>query len=310
MAITAYGFDGSMSEAAWAALATMAGSVYPTVSAHSAYTVSVGGGGDRAVTVGTGRSFAHGILSINDAPVVMNATVVTVGTVRYDTVALRINWTSNTVQVVVVSGGTTSGLAAGLNSSPGTIFDHPLSIIQISSSSLTIQSVLDVRNWGSSALAVQSVDGLPPAASVPRNTIASVSIASTTQPVALYAAFNSSWVPIFGPSEWRALPIPSGLAVHAVTPTFTRMAGVVFLAGGLERSNGTAVTSRTLGAVTMGTLPIGYRPGRTLHFATAGDFASGTDNVRLTIRTDGTIAAETADAALYAYIDCNFPAEG
>ncbi len=310
MAITAYGFDGSLSEAGWAALSVLVGSPVPAVSSHIAYQVAGGGSGDRPVTVAAGRSFAHGISTISDGPVVLNASAVVSGTQRYDTVALRYNWTANTVTPVIVTGGTTAELAASLNDTPGTLYDQPLAIVRVLSGSLTVSSIFDMRNWGTKSITVDSELALPPSSKTPRGTVAQILTTSTSQPADEYVLTSSGWVKTNYPTRWETLNLASGLTRFGPTPLFTRIGGIVYVVGGVQRSNGNPLSTNGNSPVTIGTLPVGYRPGRSMYFSAASAQSTSSDSSRLSITADGVIQVGTVADSTWSSLVCNFVAEG
>lgn len=147
MAITSYGYPGSIDAKAWAQHAWMLGSVY-AVAGDADWRVSATPSG---VTVAPGVAHGRGVTDVSDAPVPVALTPPGSGS-RYWLVALRRTWqTTNATTVVAVDLGSSQPgaipMGAPRNSEPGVIDDQPLALVSWVSGATSF-SVVDLRLVG------------------------------------------------------------------------------------------------------------------------------------------------------------------
>lgn len=147
MAITSYGYPGSIDARAWAQHAWMLGSVY-AVADDAHWRVSATPSG---VTVAPGVAHGQGVTDVSDAPVPVALTPPGSGS-RYWLVALRRTWqTTNQTTVVAVDLGSSQPgaipMGAPRNSEPGVIDDQPLALVSWVSGATSF-SVVDLRLVG------------------------------------------------------------------------------------------------------------------------------------------------------------------
>lgn len=197
MTITSYGYDGTLSEVAWATLASNMGNAFRTVRDVNDFLVElVAGSTTRAITVRTGTSSAFGVVDVNNSLATLNAAAVSSGT-RWDTVVIRRNWsgTGGTTTLVIVQGTSTKAIAGGLNNNPGVIDDHPLALIRIVSSSGAVQEVQDLRAWPSDGIIFADIDSMlsVPAYGVHQGTVATILYPSVSPYVRTYVYTGTTW---------------------------------------------------------------------------------------------------------------------
>lgn len=147
MAITSYGYPGSIDARAWAQHAWMLGSVY-AVAEDADWRVSATPSG---VTVAPGVAHGQGVTDVSDAPVPVALTPPGSGS-RYWLVALRRTWqTTNQTTVVAVDLGSSQPgavpMGAPRNNEPGVIDDQPLALVSWVSGATSF-SVVDLRLVG------------------------------------------------------------------------------------------------------------------------------------------------------------------
>jgi len=310
MAITSYGYDGTMSEAGWSTLAPLLGS-QRCVAGISDFAVTIGGAGSRAITVATGTAHGFGVADVNSAAIVLNATTVASGT-RWDTVVIRRNWsgTGGTTTVVIVPGTATQALASGLNSSPGSIDDQPIALIQLSSASTSVQNVIDLRGIGGRPLLYASAPALPLASGQPIGTVAYVPATGQGNDVWVNTSVSGTptWVNTSRPA-WLTASLASGISAFLQTPSYCKVNEIVYIRGTVKRSSGADFADGTTYSIT--TLPIGFRPGDGTNTSIGASAAGAAKAARGYIDTSGVLQITVAGAASsWVSIDMSYPAEG
>lgn len=155
---TTHGFDGPVNEVGWVYLTLDGGGTTFAVSdlgGYSSWRVTQGDTGTRGVNVATGRGSAHGVQAQTVDVTALNHDAVTSGTVRYDLVALRFDWSANTVTPVIVKGGSTRALPpTGTGSTDRRVWseanqvvDLPLALVKLTSGSSIAVVDADLRVW-------------------------------------------------------------------------------------------------------------------------------------------------------------------
>lgn len=177
MAITSYGFTGSLNAATWAA-----GENYTSDVVKSATDLAVTAvGGARAVSVSAGEAFCAGVRVVNDS-----AATVTLGTPsagQWFLIALRRDWTGNAGTFVAIGADTTttavptappSSIPSGMNTNAGVLQDQPLAWAWVNNTSTTV-TLFDCRQVVADGIAeVMSTAGLLFLRNVANGTVAAV----------------------------------------------------------------------------------------------------------------------------------------
>ena len=148
MTISGVGFDGTVAEADWARLSGPQGIPDQTIPGQSTtdYQVTLSTTALSA-TVTPGIYNRHGILAKSTATETVTFSNPASGS-RYDAVCLLIDWTTNTVSLVVVQGTTTPAIPwASLLKTPGTQAHVPLALVKLTSGNAAPVSRTDLR-WG------------------------------------------------------------------------------------------------------------------------------------------------------------------
>jgi microcystin-dependent protein len=141
--ITNIGYDGSITESSWALLQPYLGR-FNAFGGATDFAPTVSPGVDRTVSLAPGSSFGSGVLVTSDAAIAVQSPVLAAGT-RWDTIALRRDWQTDTSSIVVLTGSSTEQVAAGLNDQPGIIQDQPLALVQITAGTQEPTAVRDLR---------------------------------------------------------------------------------------------------------------------------------------------------------------------
>lgn len=157
MAWTNVGFDGTINEAQWSALAGLLGNGY--VAAGNGDCVVTAVPGARSVSVAAGSLYGDGVLSTNSAPETVAMTTPVNG--QWYVIALRRTWATNTSALVAIAGATTTTTTPTapptsfptLNTNVGVLTDQPIAWAWCNSANTTVV-VYDIR--------LKAVKSLPP----------------------------------------------------------------------------------------------------------------------------------------------------
>jgi hypothetical protein len=142
MAITSYGFDGTVSEAPWAAMWPFMGQV-DAVGTAAAWKVTTVAAQDRTISIAAGDAATAGVYTSNTSALTYQLPTVASGS-RWATIVRRVNWSDNTVTVLHVGQSTTQTVAT-LNSTPGTLYDQPLALVRVTAGVQVPDTVVDLR---------------------------------------------------------------------------------------------------------------------------------------------------------------------
>ncbi len=142
MALTSYGYDGTVLEGGWAKLSRYLGRA-AAIGGTNDFAPTIVGGVDRTVRVGTGSLYKSGVLVVSDATADLQSGTVASGS-RYDTLVLRRDWQTNTSSLVIIAGSATRAVTL-TNSNPGTIEDQAIALIKITAGQQTPAEVIDLR---------------------------------------------------------------------------------------------------------------------------------------------------------------------
>lgn len=259
MAIVSKGYDGTVTESDWARLAPGLGAYESVVTGLGATVLS---SPDRAVRIATGEAVGHGVRDVSDTSVTVQCGSVGSGS-RWDTIALRRDWATNTTSVVVVAGTATKMLAAGLQADPGVGDDQPLWLAKVQAGSSVVTELQDVRVYASKVLVVPDLVGLPSA------------------PVGTHAVVDGRlWqrrLEAGSPAWWDGidrgdLPRNSGWQPHSRTPGYIvdHRSGRVQFHGRMDR---TSLPFSVQPGVRygFGAVPAAVRPPRDLFFKVASE---------------------------------------
>lgn len=157
MAWTNVGFDGTINEAQWSALAGLLGNGYVAAASGDCAVTAVAGA--RSVSVAAGSLYGDGVLSTNSAPETVAMTTPVNG--QWYVIALRRTWASNTAALVAIAGATTTTTTPTapptsfptLNTNVGVLTDQPIAWAWCNSANTTVV-VYDIR--------LKAVKSLPP----------------------------------------------------------------------------------------------------------------------------------------------------
>lgn len=160
----------------------------------------------QAVNVSTGRAWGWGVLDDSSTIVTKVASAPAAGTSRWDLVCIRRNWTlgaGGPSTIEIVEGGTTKALPAGRNTTPGTIDDQPLALVQWTAGQTQPSAMVDLRCWAGNGgmtavdeLVLTYLDSPGAAISIQGSTwYAGVGLNGT---ISWGKAFSTGKVPLFG----------------------------------------------------------------------------------------------------------------
>lgn len=144
MAITSIGYAGQITAANWPQFSwnLVAGYTLGAAS-HLKVTATTG---DRTVAIANGVAVGAGVMDTCTSLTPISLPSVSSGS-RWDLIALRRNWSTNTTTVVRVAGSATRVIPAAREATPGTIDDQPLALVRVAAGSTLIQEIVDLRIW-------------------------------------------------------------------------------------------------------------------------------------------------------------------
>lgn len=142
MAITSKGYEGTINYTDWARIAQYLGAQYSVAGGLAASP----GSGDRTVTVGIGRAYGHGIFDDLTEAETVGAAPVSSGS-RWDTIALRRDWTARSTSLVLIPGASTKAITLDREVDAGLLDDQPLYLARFAAGQSAVQEIVDVRCW-------------------------------------------------------------------------------------------------------------------------------------------------------------------
>lgn len=146
MTITSTFYDGTVDEQAWSeGVPRVGASEYGVVGVNDLRVTAVSGQ-DRTVAVAVGKAWGKGIHDIVDAVETVQLPSVSTGS-RWDLIAVRRVWSTNTTTIVRIAGSGTRGIPAGRLTGFGTTDDQPLALVRVQKDSTVIQEIIDLRCW-------------------------------------------------------------------------------------------------------------------------------------------------------------------
>ena len=143
MAITSVGYAGTINAPDWARLAPFALGMQYGVKDFAAWRPTVGGAGDRAVTIAAGVGWGHGVMDTSDAPVTLNLPSVTSGA-RWDLIVARRVWGTKVTSIQRVAGAAVKQIPTRLHT-PGTEDEQPIALVRVVAGSATVAELIDLR---------------------------------------------------------------------------------------------------------------------------------------------------------------------
>jgi hypothetical protein len=148
MAITSFGYDGSVSEVAWATMVSGVGSSEYGVLGSNDFKVTAVAGSDRTVSIAAGSAWGKGVYDTSDANITVQLDTVASGS-RWDLISIRRNWSgaAGTTSVLKINGGA-SRLIPARNTTPGVLDDQPIALVQITAGQTQPTAIVDLRAWG------------------------------------------------------------------------------------------------------------------------------------------------------------------
>lgn len=122
------GYAGTVDAAQWADLIPDAGGSIYGVNGMNDWRPTLGGTGDRAVTIAAGSGWGHGVRDVSAAPITLNHDSATGE--RWDLIVARRTWATKVTCFTIIQGSATKALPER-NSSPGTLDDQPVALVRI-----------------------------------------------------------------------------------------------------------------------------------------------------------------------------------
>lgn len=131
MTISSVGFDGTMTEAGWARLASAIGYMGNKHGVVSGLAVTPGAG-TRQTSVASGEVLLPGINAVSDATVTLTHAANASGSARTDLVVAEADWSTNDVTIKVVQGS--SATTPALTQTMGVLWQTPLKRVSVPAS--------------------------------------------------------------------------------------------------------------------------------------------------------------------------------
>lgn len=144
MAITSIGYGNTIvpdtSTAKWLPRAGMS---HYGVAGWSDWRPTIGGAGNRAVTIAAGVGWGWNIVDTNSAPAVVNVPSVGSGQ-RYDLIVAHRDWGTGTTTFAVVEGGSAKVIPPR-DTNPGVEDDQPIAVVRVAAGNNSVLELWDVR---------------------------------------------------------------------------------------------------------------------------------------------------------------------
>ena len=153
MAITSYGYGGTVEEYAWARMAPRIGVPY-WVKDASDLVATIDTTRDRAIKISPGEFGGTGIFDTSNATESLQFDILSSGN-RYDLVVARRDWqgVSGNTTFQVIKGGKTLALPT-YNRNPGVVDDQPLFLVHIRAGQTRPAAIYDLRGFGANGKVV------------------------------------------------------------------------------------------------------------------------------------------------------------
>lgn len=158
MAINSVGYDGTVTESQWSILSPYQGAPY-AISGANDLAVTANASATLAVNIAVGSAYGYGVLDTNTAQITLALGTIASGT-RWDLIAMRRNWNTNTSAVVAIP-GTATKVVPSRNTTPGTLDDQPLALVQVTAGQTVPTAVVDLRVFPGKTFTTTDLMGLP-----------------------------------------------------------------------------------------------------------------------------------------------------
>ena len=148
MALTNSGFDGTVTEAAWAQMSALTD--VDSVESSAAWAITQGTGRQVSTAAHSGYAFAKGVLSKDTGPILTSLSTPVNG--QWFLLARHMDWSTNAVTVVALAHTTTTttvptappGTYPTMDNSPGVLYDQKLGWAWVRSTDTTV-TLFDLR---------------------------------------------------------------------------------------------------------------------------------------------------------------------
>lgn len=146
MTFTSTFYNGSVDEITWSEGVPRVGSAaYGVVGANDLKVTAVSGQ-DRTVSIAAGKCWGKGVHDTHSPSETIGLPSVSSGS-RWDLIAVRRVWSTNTTSVVRIGGSATRVIPSGRSVGYGTTDDQPLALVRVQAGSTAIQEIVDLRCW-------------------------------------------------------------------------------------------------------------------------------------------------------------------
>lgn len=301
MAITSIGYDGSVDEKDWAALAPYLGAEYR----NGGVSLVAVGNVDRTVRVSAGLLFGYGVLDTLSGNTDLQAAAIASGT-RWDTVVLRRDWQPTPgggSTLMILTGTSAQRPAASVKSGPGVLDDQILGLIKLQSGLTTIQEVVPWTLDRRHIPMYRASETLPDPAGEPYGQPLLQFMNHAIDILARVGGPGSeSWLSVLNP-DWSELNLASGYQTFSGdVPQYRVIGGELKLRGRFERTNHAAFSNAY---TTVASVPPSFGPKRESYQQLGSSFSSATGGGGMChILTSGLIQVQfPADLVTWASLD-------
>lgn len=147
MAITSYGYDGSIGESIWARMAPRVSTPYWVLDPDH-LKLSINTSRDRAIDIAPGEFGGSGVFDVSDAIETVTFEPVSSGW-RYDLIVARRNWqgVGGKTTFEVIKGGSRR-IIPSFNRNPGVMDDQLLALVPLQAGRVRPDGIIDLRGFG------------------------------------------------------------------------------------------------------------------------------------------------------------------
>jgi hypothetical protein len=144
MAITSYGYDGSVDEVAWARLHGTGGQIYGVKEAGhwKASPVAVV---DRQIAISPGDGWGKGVYDSSSSEVVVGPMPAVSSGSRWDLIVARRDWDTNTTSFGYVTGSALKAIPATRAVDGGILDEQPVALVKFTAGQSQAQEIVDLR---------------------------------------------------------------------------------------------------------------------------------------------------------------------
>jgi hypothetical protein len=144
--LTSTFYDGSVDEAAWATAITGVSASSYGVRTPADWKITAVSAADRTVAVAPGSGWGQGVYDTTTAEQTIQLDICSSG-YRWDLVAWRRDWSTNSTTLVKINGNATKAIPSGRLTNPGTTDDQPLALVKIVAGASQPAEIVDLRIW-------------------------------------------------------------------------------------------------------------------------------------------------------------------